>query len=159
MIVSIEESIEVARKLREEKRKIVLAGGCFDILHIGHITFLQKAKEAGDSLFVLLESDERIRTVKGVDRPINSQQDRAALLAALRMVDYVITLPGIMTNTGYDKLVFSLKPAIIATTKSDSARPHKERQAAALHIPVLDVVGRIQNQSTSKVAALLEKEL
>lgn len=157
-ILSVEEAIAVSKTFRDQHKKIVLVGGCFDILHIGHILFLTKAKEQADIVMVLLEHDQSIRKQKGDGRPINTQIDRAQMLAALKVVDVVVCLPVMTSNTSYDDLIFSLKPAIIATTKRDDARVHKERQAKALGIPLIDVVERVRNQSTSRVSALLEKE-
>lgn len=158
-IVPLEEAERVAKQLRSEGKRIVLVGGCFDILHVGHLTFLQKAKEVGDSLFILLESDERIQKLKGEKRPINSQTDRAHLLSALNMVDYVVLLPLLETNQGYDKVILSIKPAIIGTTKYDPNRAHKERQAKLTGSKVVDVVERIANKSTSRLTAILSEDL
>jgi rfaE bifunctional protein nucleotidyltransferase chain/domain len=158
-ILTTDHAIELGNTLSQEKKKIVLAGGCFDILHIGHISFLEKARSFGDVLCVLLEADETITATKGANRPINNQQDRAKMLASLKMVDYVILLPPGMTNDAYDTLVFAIKPAIIATTKgeADSYRKHKERQAAAIGAEVVEVVDFIQNQSTTKIVKILQE--
>ena len=75
------------------KKITVLAGGCFDVLHPGHIVFLEKAKKAGDYLVVLLESDKKIRKLKGKGRPVHSQKERAEILSALKSVDSVVCLP------------------------------------------------------------------
>ncbi|WP_294956129.1 D-glycero-beta-D-manno-heptose-7-phosphate kinase [Sulfurovum sp.] len=80
----------IAKRLKEQKRKIVFTNGCFDILHRGHASYLQKAKELGDFLIVGLNSDESIQRLKGKDRPVNPLEDRAYLLAALESVDYVV---------------------------------------------------------------------
>ncbi len=71
-------------------KKIVFTNGCFDILHSGHIHYLKKAAEMGDILIIGLNSDESVSRLKGPERPVNSQSDRAAMLTALRMVDYVV---------------------------------------------------------------------
>ncbi|MBE9180442.1 D-glycero-beta-D-manno-heptose 1-phosphate adenylyltransferase [Oculatella sp. LEGE 06141] len=75
---------------RRQGHRIVLTNGCFDILHPGHITYLAQAKALGDILMVGVNTDERVRALKGADRPINSLSDRLTLLAALDCVDYVI---------------------------------------------------------------------
>ncbi len=80
----------IAKRLKEQKRRIIFTNGCFDILHRGHATYLQQAKELGDILIVGLNSDESIRRLKGKDRPINNLEDRAFLLGALESVDYVV---------------------------------------------------------------------
>jgi FAD synthetase len=156
-ILSADHAVELGTELSQQNKKIVLAGGCFDILHIGHLSFLEKAKAHGDVLCILLEADETITIAKGPNRPINTQHDRAAMVAALKMVDYVITLPPGMTNDAYDTLVFAIKPAIIATTKGDTSRQHKERQAAAIGAQVIDVVDLVENQSTTKIVEILRE--
>src|SRR3989344_4137326 len=125
-ILKVQEAIEVAKKLREQNKSIVLAGGVFDILHVGHVKFLQKAKEKGDQLFVLVESDGNVRRIKGKNRPINNQKNRAVILSSLIYVDYVILLPNLKTDTDYDKLVFQIQPSVIATTAKDPNILHKK---------------------------------
>jgi len=158
-IVSVEEILSLSEKLHHQKKKIVLVGGCFDILHVGHIQFLDAAKRTADVLIVLLESDEKIKKLKGKSRPINSQLDRAKMLASLKMVDYVVLLPQIWTNDQYDDIIVQIDPAYLATTEGDPNRAHKERQASKIGASVVDVIQPILNQSTSKIAALLSEEL
>ena len=89
-IKDFEQIQRVAKRLREQGRKIIFTNGCFDILHRGHATYLQKAKELGDILILGLNSDESIRRLKGKDRPINNLEDRAFLVGALESVDFVV---------------------------------------------------------------------
>lgn len=135
-----------------------MTGGCFDILHIGHVLFLQKAKKQADSLFVLLESDETIQRIKDKNRPINSQQDRATVLSALACIDYVVILPTLETDKNYDELISKIKPTIIAITKNDPGKVHKIRQARLSGAKIIDVIERVSNQSTSKLAKLLSED-
>lgn len=158
-IITIEDAIKAAKKLRAQRNKIVLVGGCFDILHIGHVEFLKKAKEKGDALFLLLESDKKVKQIKGKNRPIHTQKERAKVLSALETVDYVILLPYFAKNQDYDNLVMQIKPDIIATTKTDKYREHKERQAKLLNAQVLDVIDRLPNKSTHLLALKLSQEL
>lgn len=157
--LTIKEAMEIAEKINKQKKTIVLVGGCFDILHVGHVEFLKKAKEKGDVLFVLLESDEKVKQIKGENRPIHTQKERAKVLSALEMVDYVILLPYLAENKDYDNLVMQIKPDIIATTKADKYRKHKERQAKLLNAQVLDVIDRLPNKSTNLLALKLSQEL
>jgi len=80
----------LVNNLRRQKRKIVFTNGVFDILHYGHIDYLTKAKAFGDVLIVGLNSDRSVRKFKPKDRPIQHEKDRARILTALKMVDYVI---------------------------------------------------------------------
>lgn len=156
-IITPNQAIEISTKLRSENKKIVLTGGCFDILHIGHITYLTNAKKQADFLFVFLESDENIKKVKGPNRPINTQADRAKILEHLEIVDYIIPLPIFESNTNYDELVILLKPAIIATTKGDFSKIHKDRQARLIGAKVVNVTEQISNQSTTRLVDVLKE--
>jgi rfaE bifunctional protein nucleotidyltransferase chain/domain len=77
-------------KLVAQGKKLVFTNGCFDILHLGHVTYLTFARNQGDALVVGLNTDASVRVNKGDDRPINSEQDRAFVLGSLRAVDYVV---------------------------------------------------------------------
>jgi rfaE bifunctional protein nucleotidyltransferase chain/domain len=86
---SREELTQAAEAERRSGHKIVSTNGCFDILHVGHARVLKQARELGDCLFVGLNSDGSVQKLKGPERPINSEADRAELLASLKAVDYV----------------------------------------------------------------------
>lgn len=79
----------IVKRLKRKGKKIVFTNGCFDILHLGHVKYLEQAKKSGDILIVALNSDKSARKLKGKFRPINSQQERAGVIAALESVDYV----------------------------------------------------------------------
>ena len=99
--------IEVlSTKLKDKGKKIVFTNGCFDILHAGHVRYLETAKSFGDILMVGVNSDKSVRTLKGETRPINSEQDRALLIASLEAVDYVIIFN---EDTPYE-LINAIKP-------------------------------------------------
>ena len=78
---------------RRQGKKIVTTNGCFDILHVGHLRYLQQAKEQGDILIVAINSDESVRAIKGDKRPLVPEDERAEVLAALECVDYVMIFP------------------------------------------------------------------
>ncbi len=84
------QAVLAARRLKKSGRRIVFTNGTFDILHRGHVEYLQKARKFGDALFVGLNTDRSVRSYKTPDRPINSQKDRGIVLAALACVGYVI---------------------------------------------------------------------
>lgn len=89
-IVEIEHISHVIKNLKNQNKKIVATNGCFDILHVGHVKYLAQAKELGDILVVGINSDNSVKELKGPTRPINNEQDRAEVLAALSAVDYVV---------------------------------------------------------------------
>jgi D-beta-D-heptose 7-phosphate kinase/D-beta-D-heptose 1-phosphate adenosyltransferase len=96
---------------------LVFTNGCFDVLHVGHIQYLEQSKNLGDRLIVGLNSDESVRRLKGPTRPVNGQDDRRRMLKALRCVDEVVIF---YDDTPYD-LIVSLEPDII--TKGGDYRP------------------------------------
>lgn len=88
-IVSIEELESAIRCARQQGKTVVSTSGCFDILHAGHVTYLEEARARGDMLVVLLNSDSSVRALKGSTRPIVPEQERAVVVAGLASVDYV----------------------------------------------------------------------
>jgi len=154
-IINTEEAINIAKKLREQNKSIVLAGGCFDLIHAGHIVFLEKAKKYADSLFVLLESDQSVKNKKGNNRPVNNQKARAIVLSALSVVDFIVMLRGVTRNEEYDKIVSAIKPLYLATTTNDHYVYHKKRQAKQIGAKVVYATKRIYNKSTTKLAKLV----
>ena len=86
----LNDNIDIIKKIKSERKKIVFTNGCFDLLHVGHIRYLFQAKKLGDFLIIGLNSDRSVKKLKGKDRPINSFEDRATLLSAINSVDLVI---------------------------------------------------------------------
>jgi len=86
----LKDNIEIINRIKAERKKIVFTNGCFDLLHVGHVRYLAKAKKLGDFLIIGLNSDSSVKELKGEDRPINSFEDRATLLSAIESVDSVI---------------------------------------------------------------------
>ncbi|MBI2028251.1 MAG: adenylyltransferase/cytidyltransferase family protein [Candidatus Levybacteria bacterium] len=159
-ILNIKDAIKISKKLRNQNKTIVLVGGFFDILHVGHITFLEKAKQLGDYLFVLLEEDERSRKIKGKNRPINSQTERAIILSAIQSVNFVILLKKMTSNEIYDRIIVQISPNVIATTYPDPKVVHKIRQAKLINGKVEYVIKRINKYSSTRLANLIaEKRL
>jgi len=104
--------VEIARlcdRLRRRKKKIVFTNGVFDIIHMGHVQYLSKAKSMGDVLIVGLNTDSSVKKFKGPKRPINRQSDRAGVLAALEMVDYIV----LFGEETPEKLIRQVKPDIL----------------------------------------------
>lgn len=89
-VISWSELDNIIRDLKNKHKKIVFTNGCFDILHAGHVSYLQKARQLGDVLVLGLNSDASVKRLKGKDRPVNTQEDRAFVLAGLGCVDYVV---------------------------------------------------------------------
>ena len=90
--------------LKKLNKRIVMTNGCFDILHAGHVRYLKESKKFGDILIVGLNSDISVRALKGPERPINNQDDRAEVLSGLESVDYIILFDEISPKTLLDKV-------------------------------------------------------
>jgi rfaE bifunctional protein nucleotidyltransferase chain/domain len=88
-ILTADKLRQLAGELKSEGKQVVFTNGCFDLLHVGHIRYLQEARAMGDVLIVALNSDSSVRGLKGESRPINSENERAEIVAALECVDYV----------------------------------------------------------------------
>lgn len=93
-IVTTEELSGIRDAMGARGQRLVMTNGCFDLLHAGHVRYLQQARELGDALAVGLNSDRSVRELKGEGRPVNAQDDRAEVLAALGCVDYVVIFDG-----------------------------------------------------------------
>lgn len=151
-VVNIGKIPTLVQQLKKDGQKIVLVGGCFDILHSAHIEFLKKAKAQGDILVVLLESDERIRKLKGKNRPINTQKDRAVILSSLPFVSYVINLNNIQNDKDYEILVKLLKPDIIAITSGSPVYEWEKIYTKESGSKIVEVMDRKKDYSTTNIA-------
>jgi len=108
--VRVPEAAALAERLRAAGRRIVLANGCFDLLHVGHIRYLEEARRLGDVLFVGINSDAAVARLKGHGRPLIPAEERAEMLAALRAVDHVV----VFEEDTADELIRALKPDVHA---------------------------------------------
>ena len=92
-VLSLDDLAAKAKEFRAAGRKLVATNGCFDLLHVGHVRYLQAARRLGDALVVGVNGDESVRTLKGASRPLNREADRAEVLAGLECVDFVAVFP------------------------------------------------------------------
>ncbi len=109
-VIDMNKLAERARELRAAGKKLVATNGCFDLLHVGHVRYLQAARALGDVLAVGLNGDRSIRELKGTGRPINNEGDRAEMLAALESVDLVTVFPEMRAT----QFISAAQPAIYA---------------------------------------------
>jgi len=109
-ILSWEQLPAWREQLRKQGRKLVVTNGCFDLLHRGHVTYLEGARALGDALLIGVNSDASVRELKGADRPINNEDDRAFVLAALQCVDGVC----VFTDKTALRFLSTVKPDIYA---------------------------------------------
>jgi D-glycero-beta-D-manno-heptose 1-phosphate adenylyltransferase len=119
--VTPEEAGSLAARLRADGKRVVLANGCFDLLHVGHVRYLDAARALGDVLFVGLNSDAAVARLKGPGRPLMPADERAEILAGLRAVDHVV----VFDEDTADRLVSLVRPAVHAkgTDYTDASVP------------------------------------
>src|SRR2546428_12817578 len=108
--MTLDEAAALAARLRAEGRRVVLANGCFDLLHVGHLRYLRAARRLGDVLFVGINSDAAVARLKGPGRPLMPAAERAELLSSLRDVDHVV----VFDDDTADRLVARLRPHVHA---------------------------------------------
>ena len=108
-ILSIEEMLVERERLRAVGERVVFTNGVFDLLHVGHVRYLAQARALGDVLVVAINSDRSVRELKGPDRPVFDEGERAEILAALRNVDYVV----IFDNVSPRSLISQLLPDVL----------------------------------------------
>lgn len=147
---------EVEDTQQTAKSGLVVVTGVFDLLHIGHLRFLEAARHLGDALIVGVEDDDRVRRWKGPDRPIMTQEDRCDLLAALRVVDRVFLISGERVDSDYYvDLLRPLAPSYLAVTADDPYLAEKQGGMARIGVEVRVVTPRIENYSTTRLIRLL----
>jgi rfaE bifunctional protein nucleotidyltransferase chain/domain len=146
-VITLKTLIKEVEELRKAGKKIVLANGCFDLIHVGHIRFLQGAKKKGDTLIVAINSDKSVRQIKGEQRPIFSQDDRAEIISAIEFVDYVI----IFNEPTVAKLLNSIKPDIHCKGTDYTYETVPERDVVKEYGGTISIVGDPKEHSTKDI--------
>src|SRR5678815_5014740 len=127
-VLSVEEAGRLASGWRAQGKRLVLANGCFDLLHVGHVRYLQAARALGDLLVVGLNGDRSVVELKGAGRPITPQRDRAEILAALECVDLVTVFPEVRAT----KFLAAVRPAVYVKGGDYSSETLDEKERAIL---------------------------
>jgi rfaE bifunctional protein nucleotidyltransferase chain/domain len=153
-IVSREGLHAILEEHRRAGRKIVFANGVFDLLHVGHVRYLQAARAEGDLLVVGINSDASTRKLKGDGRPILTERARATLVAALRAVDYVVIFDELDVNS----LLRELQPDVHAKGTDYTADTVPERELAAMLGIRVAIVGDPKQHSTRDLLARLRRQ-
>ena len=139
----------ISRELKAKGKKIIFSNGCFDIIHAGHVSYLETAKSHGDILILGLNSDRSVAALKGKNRPINTQLDRAYILAALEVVDYVVIFD---EDTPYD-LIKAVKPNILV-----KGGDYESKEVVGQDIAdELIIVKLVDGRSTTKTITKIQK--
>jgi rfaE bifunctional protein nucleotidyltransferase chain/domain len=141
---------QLRRIIVSEKAKgktVVLANGCFDLFHVGHIRYLKEARDLGDILVVALNSDSSVRRLKGPSRPILPQRERAEILSAFWFVDYVT----IFTQTHVERVLLALQPAYHVKGSDYTVNTVPERAAVKKYGGRVAIVGGPKIKNTSDI--------
>jgi rfaE bifunctional protein nucleotidyltransferase chain/domain len=146
-VLTLEQAATTAAALRAQGRRIVLTNGHFDLLHAGHVTYLEAARALGDVLFVGLNSDAGTVRLKGPKRPILPQDERALLLTALRAVDYVV----IFDDATATALLTAIRPHVYAKGGDYTPETLPEAPAAAAVGAEIRLLPFVGGRSTSAV--------
>ncbi len=146
-VKSYEEIKEIVEKLKNEGKVVVLANGCFDILHVGHIRYLEEAKTFGDVLIVAINSDRSVRALKGSDRPYMNELERAEIVASLRCVDYVF----IFDDLRLDRILMELKPHYQAKGKDYTVETVPEREVVESYGGKVIICGDPKERSSTEL--------
>ena len=154
MLIKQDDIEEYAAILRRSGQKIVFTNGCFDILHAGHVRYLEKARSFGDVLILGLNTDASVHLLKGPTRPINNELDRAEVVSALKSVDGVV----LFGEATADKLIQKIKPAVYVKGGDYTLETLPEADAVKAnggHVEFIDVVA---GRSTTNVIEKIKKE-
>lgn len=154
MIIQQADISEFCRVLRESGQRVVFTNGCFDILHAGHVRYLNTARSFGDCLVLGLNSDSSVRRIKGPSRPINNEQDRAEVIDALACVDYVV----IFDEPTAEALITKVHPDIYVKGGDYTIETLPEGQIVQAYGGRVELVSLVEGRSTTNVIKKIQGE-
>lgn len=137
---------------RRNKKRIVLANGCFDLFHVGHIRYLTGAKELGECLIIGINSDEQVRKLKGGNRPFMPENERAEIVSALKCVDFVTIFP----EATVEELIRAIRPDFHAKGTDYTINTVPEREIVREYGGQVAIVGDPKDHSSTNLIELME---
>lgn len=152
-IVTLDELKNCIEREKQKGKRIVFTSGCFDILHAGHVTYLEEAKSRGDILVVLLNSDSSVRSLKGDTRPIVPQQERAVVLSGLSSVDYIC----IFSEKTPCSIIEEIQPEIVIKGGDYDGKWIPEMDSVALYGGKVQYVNLVDGCSTTNIVEKIER--
>jgi D-glycero-beta-D-manno-heptose 1-phosphate adenylyltransferase len=153
--VTLVEAGRLAERLRAEGKRIVLANGCFDLLHVGHVRYLAAARRLGDVLFVGINDDAAVARLKGRGRPLMPAAERMEILSALRAVDHVV----IFEDDTADALVTAIRPHVHAKGTDYTPDSVPERDTVRAHGGRVAIVGDPKDHATRDVIGRIARHV
>ena len=146
-IVTLQQMVAAAETHRAAGQRVVLTNGCFDLLHVGHVSYLEQARRLGDRLIVAINSDASVRKLKGASRPVISQADRAAMLAALAVVDYVL----VFDEETPHELLRQIRPDVLVKGGTYTPDQVVGHEVVAAYGGQITVTGAVDGVSTTNI--------
>jgi len=150
-VAAVDALKEVCAEARRAGKTVAFANGCFDLLHVGHVRYLQGARAEGDVLIVGVNADASVKKLKGEGRPLQNEQDRALLVAALHAVDWVVIFP----EDTVEKLLLALKPDVHCKGTDYTVETVPERDVVRSYGGRVAIVGDPKDHNTSTLLARL----
>lgn len=145
--IHCDEMENIVSQLKADGKTVVFTNGCFDILHAGHVRYLQAAKELGDCLILGLNSDQSVSKLKGPTRPINQQNDRAEVLSALAAIDYIV----IFEEQTAEALVAQIQPSIYVKGGDYNMKELPEARIVSSYGGKTILISEVPGKSTSNI--------
>lgn len=152
-VVKRENIRDIVKKIQESGKTVVTTNGCFDILHVGHVRYLQATKSFADFSVVLLNSDKSVKLIKGQGRPINNENDRAEILCALSCVDYVV----MFDESSPRDLLAEIKPDVHTKGADYSCDTLPEADVILKNGGRLEFIEFVEGKSTTKTIQEVKK--
>ena len=146
---SLKELSEICRKLQNDRKRIVLTNGCFDLLHVGHIKLFTASKQLGDVLIVAIDDDDSVRRLKGADRPVISSTERVGILSALDSVDYVT----VFATRELDTVIKSIRPDVLtkgSNYESETVEGHEIVEGYSGRVEIIPITADISSSQIIK---------
>lgn len=144
---------EIVVGIQESGKTVVTTNGCFDILHVGHVRYLQKTKTFADYSIILLNSDKSVRSIKGEGRPINNENDRAEILCALSCVDYVV----LFDEDSPRNLLDEIKPDVHTKGADYSVETLPEADVIMKNGGRIEFIEFVEGKSTTNTISAINK--
>lgn len=154
MIIDRDKIADFCQVLRDGGQKVVFTNGCFDILHAGHVRYLNKARSFGDCLVLGLNTDSSVRRIKGPSRPINNELDRAEVVGALKGVDYVV----LFDEPTAEDLIRQVHPDVYVKGGDYTIETLPEGQIVLGYGGSVELVNLVEGRSTTNVIAKIKGE-
>ncbi|MCK5594972.1 adenylyltransferase/cytidyltransferase family protein [bacterium] len=153
-ICDLSKLLNLIKKLKNDDKKIVFANGCFDIIHVGHVRYLEEAKSLGDILIVGINNDESESQLKGHGRPIMPEGDRAEIVAALECVNHIV----LFSDLTVENLLRIIKPAIHAKGTDYTAETVPERDIVLSYGGQVAITGDRKDHSTTDIISKIQQQ-